>query len=401
VEAGIFIAMIFPGVSLIFSAAFLALWLHQPKRRYLFALSGSCIALGIGFTFQYFVLFNDLFSRLISNLALLVGVCGFLSGCLARHDRRRGIWRITGISVCGFAVYLWFLYGDHDIIMRIFVINFTISVMMFSMALDLLPTERRHLIDKAALCLLFIWSATSFFRPFIATLVEEPPSDYETLRTSLYWFTLAFSALMFMILFPLIQIISIALEILDDLKQESVTDSLSGLLNRRGFEEASASRLELAQRKGLSMTLVVCDLDRFKSINDTFGHAVGDEVIKVFSACLSDALQHEHIVGRVGGEEFSILLEGMNDLGAKLFCEGIRTQYSALPVDGLPDKLPRTASFGVAEWTPGESVRALFLRADIALYEAKNTGRDCVRVARKPEALRQEAVQQESQLLIR
>ena len=380
-DAGLFIALVFPGVALIFSAAFFALWLNQPQRRYLLALSLSCISLGIGFAFQYFVVFNDIISRLISNLALLVGVCGFLSACLVRYGRVKGILPISAAGVAGFAIYLWYLHVDHNITARIFVINFTIATIMLLMALEVRKTPRHHLIDKAVFYLLIFWSATSALRPFIVIVLEEPPLDYQSLRTSLYWMTLVFSALLFMILFPLIQIISIALEIWDDLKQVSVTYSLSGLLNRRGFEEASAHCLEQAQRRGIAMSLVVCDLDHFKSINDTYGHALGDEVIKVFAKCLKDTLQCEHIGGRIGGEEFAVLLEGTNELGAKLFSEGVRTQFSTLSVPGLPDRPKRTASFGVAEWVPGEKPRALFVRADLALYAAKDAGRDCVRVA--------------------
>jgi diguanylate cyclase (GGDEF)-like protein len=139
-----------------------------------------------------------------------------------------------------------------------------------------------------------------------------------------------------------------------------------------------------AMRQGVPVALVIADLDHFKSINDNFGHASGDRVIETFAGSLREAAAGHHVAGRIGGEEFAIILPGTNLAAARLFAEGTRSAFGALRIDGLPADISCTASFGVAELHPGETTADLMRRADEALYLAKNAGRDCVRVSAGP-----------------
>ena len=162
----------------------------------------------------------------------------------------------------------------------------------------------------------------------------------------------------------------------------------SGLLNRGGFEARAAEVLRDTGRQGSQVALVISDLDHFKSINDNFGHAAGDKVIVTFASFLRSAMADHHVAGRIGGEEFAILLPGTNLVAARLFAEGARTAFSSLAVEGLPEGKRVTASFGVAEGAAGEGVAELLARADKALYTAKNSGRDCVKIAERPDKRR-------------
>src|SRR5690606_3486428 len=139
--------------------------------------------------------------------------------------------------------------------------------------------------------------------------------------------------------------------------------------------------LRQQRRRSMPVSIIVCDLDHFKAINDTHGHAVGDKVIRTFAECLRVAVGPDHVVGRIGGEEFSILLRGATASAARLFAEGVRTAFATLPMPELPAGLRTTASFGVAQWQDGESIAELSIRADAALYDAKKAGRDRVRIS--------------------
>jgi diguanylate cyclase (GGDEF)-like protein len=171
-------------------------------------------------------------------------------------------------------------------------------------------------------------------------------------------------------------------DVIAELRSESQTDPLSGLLNRRGFEDQASKMLADARRGGLPASLVICDLDHFKAINDTFGHACGDRVIAAVGRLFGTAASARHAAGRIGGEEFAIVLPGANLPAARLFAEGIRNALARLAVEGLPQSHALTASFGVAELVGPESLIELLARADAALYAAKRDGRDRVRVAR-------------------
>jgi diguanylate cyclase (GGDEF)-like protein len=165
------------------------------------------------------------------------------------------------------------------------------------------------------------------------------------------------------------------------LKAETHTDPLSGILNRRGFEERAIQLLDQCGKAGFPVALVLADLDHFKALNDRHGHEAGDRVIADFAAKLSSATGARGAAGRIGGEEFAVLLPLSDLAAARLFAEAIRTFYSAGAIDGLPPGTRVTASFGVAARSGREGLMPLMRRADEALYKAKRNGRDSVRLS--------------------
>ena len=161
-------------------------------------------------------------------------------------------------------------------------------------------------------------------------------------------------------------------------------DPLTGLLDRRGFMGEAERRLQLAERRNASLALLYIDLDRFKQINDGFGHAVGDAVLHAFARVALMGVRDDDVVARIGGEEFVILLDDTSLEGAKRVAERIRTEFRGVAVDGLPDHFAVTLSVGIADSAPGEELATFMARADAALYEAKAAGRDCVRLHQNP-----------------
>jgi diguanylate cyclase (GGDEF)-like protein len=156
------------------------------------------------------------------------------------------------------------------------------------------------------------------------------------------------------------------------------TDSLTGVFNRRAFFEKaqqSCSRVTDADRSAA----IMFDVDHFKNVNDTYGHDVGDQVLRAIGR---EAVAERFLVGRLGGEEFAILLEGSNLEAGMEQAEALRSKLSALSFETEQGKLSVTCSFGVSEWQRGETIDLLLKRADAALYEAKNEGRNRVVAAR-------------------
>ena len=149
-----------------------------------------------------------------------------------------------------------------------------------------------------------------------------------------------------------------ALDMMRDLRVETNTDPLSGLLNRRGFERAAGEALSRQAAQNLPAALVIADLDHFKAVNDRFGHAIGDRVIVAFAELLRQAAAGNGIAGRLGGEEFVVLLTASDLPAARLFAEGARLSLSHASIRDVPDGLKVTASFGVAALLRrGEPVR--------------------------------------------
>jgi two-component system cell cycle response regulator len=170
------------------------------------------------------------------------------------------------------------------------------------------------------------------------------------------------------------------LEANERLRHMSQTDALTGLDNRRNLEERIEEMFEHAKRLNEPFACVMCDLDRFKSVNDTHGHQAGDAVLKQFAKILRHEVREIDRAGRYGGEEFMLLLPGTVLDAAVTFAERVRKQVEAntFTFDGA--SIRRTASFGVSAWPHPRIANCdgLVRAADDALYVAKETGRNRV-----------------------
>jgi diguanylate cyclase (GGDEF)-like protein len=163
-------------------------------------------------------------------------------------------------------------------------------------------------------------------------------------------------------------------------REFSITDELTGVPNRRHVVAQARQVLEIALRYRRELSVLMLDLDRFKEVNDTRGHAAGDAVLKAVAACLHGNLRRADILGRHGGEEFVVLLPETDAAGAVEVAERIRSRVEGLPI-GLEDgNASVTVSIGVSALSPGEEIPfdALLRRADEAMYHAKRAGRNRV-----------------------
>ena len=165
----------------------------------------------------------------------------------------------------------------------------------------------------------------------------------------------------------------------DNLIDQANRDKLTGLLNRRAYDDAMTDAYQRLQRNGEIMALVALDVDHFKKVNDTYGHDAGDEVLKQIAAAILSLVRNIDKVFRIGGEEFSILLPGTDKLAAGITAERIRKAVEALDINTTQGNIKVTMSLGFAL---GFNIRHTpeFLKesADIALYQAKAAGRNTV-----------------------
>ena len=166
---------------------------------------------------------------------------------------------------------------------------------------------------------------------------------------------------------------------LAELARVARQDPLTGLPNRRALDEELGRAVARAARAGTPLSAVVLDVDRFKQVNDAHGHAAGDLVLAAVAARAAAALRAGDLVARTGGEEFAVLLPGADLARAAEVAERIRGAVAGEPVSGPGWALSVTVSLGCAELGPGDDGRALLARADARLYEAKRSGRNCVR----------------------
>ena len=166
----------------------------------------------------------------------------------------------------------------------------------------------------------------------------------------------------------------------DLLAQEAKTDFLTGLLNRGGIMRELDREISRSHRLHDLFSIIMVDVDHFKGINDSYGHDIGDQVLRETVARMREIIRAHDSLGRYGGEEFLAVLTGCNEAAALIAAEKLRERIYNEPFSVSGSQLRVTASFGVATAGGETSPQALLRAADLALYRAKNDGRNCVRV---------------------
>ena len=167
-------------------------------------------------------------------------------------------------------------------------------------------------------------------------------------------------------------------------REEAIIDGLSGLLNRKAFDERLHLMLSNVDQNGVGPCLVLIDIDHFKLINDTFGHLFGDAVIRSIGHLIKSTVKGQDVAARYGGEEFALLLPGTPLAGARVVADRLRFAFSQSRIRRLNSEEPVgniTISAGVAAYRPGEDLTGLIARADAALYTSKAQGRNRITVA--------------------
>ena len=169
-------------------------------------------------------------------------------------------------------------------------------------------------------------------------------------------------------------------------KQQAMTDALTGLANRRGFERTLERKILADATAAAGAVVLIADIDHFKKVNDTFGHAAGDEALRTLARILAASVGHD-AVARLGGEEFAILLPDTSPARARQIANAIRRSVEARLVTHADDAFGFTVSIGGTSSQPGDTVELLLQRADAALYAAKRAGRNQVKLGTGGDAL--------------
>lgn len=375
----IFISLLNPGIGLLFAVAFFLLWLNR-RERYVAYAAGAYVASAMSFLIQ------DLGPTLPMELQRVPANIGFLAtGCLfaAAIIKRYGLpvpWRAMAItSTVSMGFFLWFLIGQPSIAARIISISSGTGVISAMVVWALWPLEKRYIIDRVLFWVAAASALNLIIRPVALLLLIGGIANYDGFQQSIYWTTVQFSQAMVSIIAAISLMVAVAIDQISELRRQVDDDNLSGLLNRRGFEARAAPALRRCIDDNRPVALMIADLDHFKLINDNHGHAVGDAIIAAFGAHVRLIGPAEMIAGRVGGEEFALLVPGAGIKAARQLAEAVRTGLHPACADRIPANLVPTTSIGLTIGAPGTSLSALMHEADQALYDAKRTGRNRVR----------------------
>ncbi|HTV81739.1 MAG TPA: GGDEF domain-containing protein [Acidobacteriaceae bacterium] len=323
-----------------------------------------------------------LLSLVVANSLLLFGPLFFYAAAAEILGvRARGLRWLTALSIAGVAILFWSSLIHPQILVRLVAHGIIIGT-IFVAAAVLLFRNRDVSVGTAArasawfatvmAALEFAWLSYPWILGIRPNLQHPDPIDAAFSYLAMILALAAVGALSWLSLCVHRR----------DLEHMAQTDSLTGLLNRGAFEAVLRRDLERCNRSGASIGVMLLDLDYFKQINDSFGHAIGDRVLRRISATLSAGIRPSDVLSRYGGEEFVILLRQSGVEDAQAAAERLRSDVEAL--EDLPEGIRMTASIGVAVSLPGDSPDGFLLRADEALYRSKKEGRNLVTLYRSP-----------------
>jgi diguanylate cyclase (GGDEF)-like protein len=305
--------------------------------------------------------------------ALLFIACGMIwNGARLFHARKlRPVSMVAGAAV--WLIACQFESFGHLATERIVLSSLIISAYTFLSAAELWRERRKPPFSRWLALLVPALHGAVFLSPIPLTLLLP---QYGAATFANGWFAVfALETLLYAVGTAFI-VVLMAKERAEQIQRTAATtDALTGLLNRRGFLDAADRLIALQTYKSGPVSVLMFDLDHFKSINDRFGHAVGDEALRLFASVISKNMRASDIIGRLGGEEFAAVLPGTGTEAAAA-AERVRSafEFSRLVVE--EHRVPVTVSIGIASASKKAEVHFLLGRADSALYVAKARGRN-------------------------
>lgn len=286
--------------------------------------------------------------------------------------KARYAWALV-LAASALTVYLTLIHSRTAIV--VYVIAITFFLIRGLVAVEIFRQAEDRLFLKLFVFLMGAYAVFALNRSIFLLIHGAPPTPAQ--RELLQTMTVILS-LLFTFLIGLSFLLMLCSDLLTLVKDESERDLLSGVLNRRGIELKLTTELKRAGRSGQNLSVALIDIDHFKTINDRAGHAAGDSALRDVVSAVSGRLRAHDFLGRFGGDEFLLVLPQTSCSDAVLVSSRIEQSVRGLSVPGAG--LPLTVSIGITQATPGEVADPLLARADKALYNAKNAGRNCCRV---------------------
>lgn len=350
----------------------------------LWAISNLMIAIGFCFLSLRGIV-PSLFSVTIGNTMALIGVLLAFEGNIRFLGLRSWKWFSLAVLILHITTHAYFTYFYPSTIVRIVLLSGLLSIISFGSALAFYyrKKEEDSLIYKfaggtyAVFGILMIMRAVLTFSFSNITDLYAPDWIQSTTFLIFVIFSIIWTHNYLMLNNERLH--QELAQIQSKLQQQATTDFLTGLKNNRYFFEIGNNEIQRSNRFDNSLSVIMFDIDHFKSVNDNYGHSSGDVVLKTIAELCKNNLRSIDTVARLGGEEFAILLPHTDLRDAKAVAEYLRVFIEKQEVENLSKKIKVTASFGVAELIDGDvEIKDLLDRADTALYQAKYNGRNLV-----------------------
>jgi diguanylate cyclase (GGDEF)-like protein len=370
-----YFALVVPATSLLLGLSLMAGWNSLRRQRYLLWIAAGYILTCIPLAAQSLMNDRQMASWAVATGALYCsGAWAIAQGFAARSGDRLPVRPAVLITALVLAALFHFSRAEDSLAMRTLSLNIGMALLL-ALPLPRLFRSRHddNLLERVLRYSYVVLVLYSLARPMMVLGFSPVPSSGELSRSGLWLWMLAINLLL-NLWFVFLLLGSVVQGLMERLRHERNHDPLTQLLNRRAFFEVANAQLATGQPQ--RWAVLACDVDHFKRINDTWGHAAGDHVLRHMGTLLSGMVRPHDVVARFGGEEFVLLLRCQDIDMAQSIAERIRTTLATTPCSPINETL--TASFGLTLVAGPKDLSAALERADQAVYQAKNKGRNRV-----------------------
>ena len=365
--------------SAMLSAIFFMAWRTQGHKKHALTWALTFLLATVQWTIN---LLADSFASaeiywLAASAFMLATVSFGMLGHCQRVESQFRLWRLWVPPVICFAVITWFTYGNPHVGLRTGLgPSYAALTLLFSAALILNHRPQSRPAEWSAAITMVIFALSQLVAAAAAYLQgPEFNQGYANIYYQVNFIAMpaAYTGMGMFVVFML------ASDLSEQMKEIAIRDQLTGLLNRRGYSEAAATAYATARRTDGPVSVIVADIDRFKNINDMYGHSTGDSALCHFANLLQSGRRAEDITARIGGEEFALVLPGADVEMSLMIAENLCRQLESTPMETDLSPMAMTASFGVATISVNDTCLSdVIVRADAALYRSKRNGRNCI-----------------------
>ncbi len=374
------IGLLNPTIDAIYAISFIALWTSARNNKAILCLACGFSLYVIAFLARTFLVgVPELIVGTGVHLLFGLGLFCVSSAYLMRVEQKPLTYFFAGVMGLS-TVLLGFALWAGSFMASLVIENMSFGILYVVTAQTLMRSYAKHVLDDIIAGLVLLFGALHFFLAAFLTIFEPTitPTDF---RESAYFTFAIVSVALATIMIATSAMSGFMIDLFRESSKQAQLDPLSGALVRGTFEGRADSLLSKANDEEKTLSLIVLDIDHFKQVNDIFGHQAGDEVIRALGKLVHVTVRTSDVVGRIGGEEFCVIVWNCKGEAAVGLAERIRKLFAEIEHESLNDDIRTTVSLGVAQWEPEESYGRLFARADAALYQAKRGGRNQTRFA--------------------
>lgn len=369
-ESGDQFAFLLPVMMALFGAAFLIVWQCGSRQ----ALFWGCgyLSASLAFCAPFFTgVVPIVVQALTADFLFFAAWFFFGHAVLVHFDRRPQIAHRLGACVLGYSIIVYVVAVRQDLAAELLVSDLTCAYLL-AIPLFTVRNSSRHAAEKALIVVAALVVSETVIRNIVFTFMQSA-GDMQDFFASPYAFVMQVGAMIGGIVMALTALAAVTVNVVLQYREAAEQDALTGLLNRRGFERA------IARDRSKPAAVMTCDIDHFKRVNDTLGHATGDRVLCDVAKILGTLLPKSAAIARFGGEEFVACLPGCSQQDAHALANVVRLTIEAHDWRTHDNRLQITASFGIDDVAPSDhSIHDALARADQALYAAKKAGRNQV-----------------------